>query len=195
MWSSLLSNEPLSLHTVCVFLPVFFSCVTTFLLYLLARDISSFSTIASSTTSSTTSTTTTFWNVHEMRGVLASFFGAIVPGYAYRSIAGLYDHESIGIPLVLLCCLLWISICRLDLDSNNHHHYNHHMFDFLVQQGLSLGQATRIIMVARSLGFAVTFALLSSVWSVGSLFVAAVVTTHIALSFRFVKGSSKLLQK
>jgi len=93
-----LAGSPLSMYHLCVFLPVFSAVAATLAAYGLAKEIS------------TTNNTPT--QVAEARGLFAAGFLAIVPGYVYRSVAGLYDHESIGIPAMLLCCYLWCRACR-----------------------------------------------------------------------------------
>lgn len=70
---------------VCVFLAPFFSSLTTFVTYLLTKELYS-----------------------KGAGLVAAAMIAIVPGYISRSVAGSYDNEGIAIFCMLFTYYLWI---------------------------------------------------------------------------------------
>lgn len=103
VWQPLV-GAPVSMYNVCVFLPIFAAAASTALAYLLTVELS--------TTTRTRTRAEAYQRVAHARGICAAGFVAIVPGYVYRSVAGLYDNESIGIAAMLLACYAWCCACR-----------------------------------------------------------------------------------
>lgn len=92
-------GENLTLYAVCVFLPIVAAAASTLLAYTLTVEISSTSNNSSK-------------KVAQARGLCAAGFVSIVPGYVYRSVAGLYDHESLGVTAMLLTSYFWCTSCK-----------------------------------------------------------------------------------
>ena len=143
--SQLISNQTISMYHICVFLPIIGSVLSTVLSYLVVKEIST--------------TKNTSPQVAKVRGLVAAGFVAIVPGYVYRSVAGLYDYESVGIPAMLMCCYLWISACSTTTSGN------------------------RTSTIYKCVQFAVSYGALMSVWSTGSLFVGFTILVHVVFLF------------
>lgn len=82
-------NVSVDIREVCVFFAPFFSSMTTFVVYLLTKEIGG-----------------------DGAGLCAAAMIAIVPGYISRSVAGSYDNEGIAIFCMILTYYLWIKAVK-----------------------------------------------------------------------------------
>ena len=158
IFSQLISNQTISMYYICVFLPIIGSVISTVLSYLIVKEIST--------------TKNTSPQVAKVRGLVAAGFVAIVPGYVYRSVAGLYDYESVGIPAMLMCCYLWISACNSKCE-----------FWYDSAGNTVAFSRSRTFVLYSCVQFAVSYGCLMSVWSTGSLFVGFTILLHVVFLF------------
>lgn len=74
------------IRNVCVLLAPFMASNTTFVTYLLTKEVSDSSAA----------------------GLLSAALIAVIPGYISRSVAGSYDNEGVAIFALLLCFFIWV---------------------------------------------------------------------------------------